>query len=113
MTVNDARKNANRKWDNENMMTLACRVPRAMGLNFKAMAERNNTTAHQLLKGFVLDYLKGEALRHATQDTPFAEAALSAVTEIANRMGVSPSALLRAIVWEWVANYEKTHKSVQ
>jgi len=113
MTVNDARKNANRKWDSENMMTLACRVPRAMGLNFKAMAERNNTTAHQLLKGFVLNYLRGDAPYHTKGDAPFMEAALDAVRGIAKEAGVNPAGLLHSIVWEWVANYEETHKSVQ
>lgn len=40
MSVNDARKRANAKWDKENMTTLGCRVTKTKAMQFKQACQQ-------------------------------------------------------------------------
>lgn len=58
MTMTEAHKNGNKKWDSENMLTLSVRLRKEQVQEFRKYAEENGTTANSLLKKFVLDTIK-------------------------------------------------------
>ena len=60
MPTSEARKKANRKWDAENMATIACRLKKEQAEKFKQLAESRRTTANQMIKEYVLAQIAGE-----------------------------------------------------
>ena len=48
-----SKRQANDRWDYENMITLGCKVKRDIALLFKEYAQMQNTTANALLKEYV------------------------------------------------------------
>lgn len=48
---------ARKKWNAENMTTLACGVRKETAEQFRETCRRNGTTAHAVIKEFVLDYI--------------------------------------------------------
>ena len=54
MAISDAHKNANRKWDKQNMLTIGVRLKRDEALAFKEYAARQGRTANAVLKEFVM-----------------------------------------------------------
>lgn len=49
MSVNDARKRANAKWDKENMTTLGCRVTKTKAAQFKQACQQLGTVPNAVL----------------------------------------------------------------
>ena len=62
MTISEAKKKSNAKWDKENMITLGCKVKRDQAERFKRYAASKGTTANTLLKDYVLSCINGDAL---------------------------------------------------
>ena len=60
MPTSEARKKANRKWDAENMATIACRLKKEQAEKFKRLAESKGTTANQMIKEYVLAQIAEE-----------------------------------------------------
>lgn len=62
MAIPKSKREANNKWDKENMITLGCKVKRYEGEIFKEYALQQGKKANSLLKEFVLkcneEYLK-------------------------------------------------------
>lgn len=50
-----AKREANNRWDKENMTTLGCKVKKEEAEKFKEYAGSQNKTSNALLKEFVLD----------------------------------------------------------
>lgn len=59
MALSQARKNANAKWDKENMTTLGCKVKRTEAAAFKAYAQAQGKTSNTILKEYVQECIKG------------------------------------------------------
>lgn len=57
MAVSESQKKASIKWDKENMATLGCKVKRDQAEKFKEKCRANNTTANEVLKECVLNYI--------------------------------------------------------
>ncbi len=55
MTLSEARKRANAKWDGENMATLGCKVKKDQAEKFKAYCSEQGKTANNVLKEYVLE----------------------------------------------------------
>lgn len=55
MTLSEARKRANAKWDGENMTTLGCKVKKDQAEKFKAYCADQGKTANNVLKEYVLE----------------------------------------------------------
>lgn len=55
MTLSEARKRANAKWDGENMTTLGCKVKKEQAEAFKAYCADQGKKANAVLKDFVLE----------------------------------------------------------
>lgn len=51
--ISEAKKNANKKWDRENMSTISCRVRSDDAERFKTWCSINHTTPGALLKKYV------------------------------------------------------------
>ena len=62
MTLSEARKRANAKWDGENMATLGCKVKKDQAEKFKAYCSDQGKTANTVLKDYVLECI-GETER--------------------------------------------------
>lgn len=75
MAVSESQKKASIKWDKENMATLGCKVKRDQAEKFKEKCRANNTTANEVLKECVLNYI-GE-----TSATEFINRAISETME--------------------------------
>lgn len=60
MSISEAHKRANAKWDQANMMTLGVRLKRADAMAFKEYAASQGKTANALLKEYVLKCLYPE-----------------------------------------------------
>ena len=60
MAISDAHKNANRKWDKQNMLTIGVRLKRDEALAFKEYAARQGRTANAVLKDFVISCISPE-----------------------------------------------------
>lgn len=58
MTVSDAKKKANAKWDSENMATLACKVKKNDAAAFKNYCKQQNKTSNAVLRDFVLSCIE-------------------------------------------------------
>ena len=55
MSVSEARKQANRKWDKENMTTISCRVTRERLQKFKEACEQLGTVPNQVIQKAIAD----------------------------------------------------------
>ncbi|MDE5671442.1 MAG: hypothetical protein K2J59_08285 [Eubacterium sp.] len=53
MSVTDAQKKANRKWDKTNMITIGCKLYRNEAELFKEYAASQGKTANTILKEYV------------------------------------------------------------
>lgn len=53
MPVTRAKRNANNKWDSENMKIVACKVKKEDAQSFKEYAEEHNTTPNALLRTYL------------------------------------------------------------
>lgn len=62
MTISEAKKKSNARWDKENMTTLGCKVKRDQAERFKQYAASKGTTSNTLLKQFVLSCIDGTPL---------------------------------------------------
>lgn len=60
MPTSEARKKANRKWDAENMATIACRLKKEQADKFKQLAKSRGATANQMIKEYILAQIAGE-----------------------------------------------------
>ena len=60
MAISDAHKNANRKWDKQNMLTIGVRLRRDEAMAFKEYAARQGRTANAVLKDFVMACISPE-----------------------------------------------------
>lgn len=58
MATSEARKKANRKWDAENMATIACRLKKEQAERFKQIAAEQGMTANQMLKKFIVEQIE-------------------------------------------------------
>lgn len=58
MTVSEARRKANAKWDKENLTIIGCRLRKEKAEEFKQYAKNHNTTPNALLKEFINDCLE-------------------------------------------------------
>lgn len=58
MSLSEARKAANAKWDKETMSTLACKVKKAEAAAFKEYCARQGKTSNTVLKEFVLETIE-------------------------------------------------------
>ncbi len=54
MTVSQAKRRANDKWDKENMATLACKVKKEQAEKFKAHCAAQGKKANAVLRDYVL-----------------------------------------------------------
>ena len=54
MTVSEAQKAANAKWDKEHMTTIGCRVKKEDAAAFKKYAVERHKTANTVLKEYVM-----------------------------------------------------------
>lgn len=63
MSISDAQKKANRKWDKENMTTLGCKVYRSDAELFKEYATEQGKTSNTLLKEYVINCIKDKKKR--------------------------------------------------
>lgn len=54
MAVPKSKKEANQRWDKENMITLGCRVKRTEADTFKKYSASQGKTANTVLKEYVL-----------------------------------------------------------
>lgn len=57
MTVSKAKKQANAKWDRENMTTIGCRVRRDVAEKFKAECARRGTTINSVFLGAMRQFM--------------------------------------------------------
>lgn len=64
MSISEAQKAATRKWDQENMTRLSCKVTKAKAERFKAACQKNGTNTNAVLLTCVNDYIK----EHEAQD---------------------------------------------
>ena len=53
MPISRAKRQANNKWDSENMKIVACKVKKEDAQAFKEYAEKQNTSPNALLRGYV------------------------------------------------------------
>ena len=60
MSISEAHKRANAKWDQANLMTLGVRLKRTDAMAFKEYAASQGKTANALLKEYVLKCLYPE-----------------------------------------------------
>ena len=58
MKLTEAQKKANRKWDKENMVTLACHVRKEQAEKFKDFTAQKGKSINQMLKEYVLEQIK-------------------------------------------------------
>lgn len=58
MKLTEAQKKANRKWDKENMVTLACHVRKEQAEKFKDFTVQKGKSVNQMLKEYVLEQIK-------------------------------------------------------
>lgn len=57
MTLSEARKKANAKWDKENMSTLSCKVKKDEAEAFKAKCAEDGKTINTVLRNFVHSFI--------------------------------------------------------
>ena len=60
MTVSNSKREANDKWDKENMLTLGCRVRKDEAEIFKKYCKRQNTKPNTILKDYVNSCIEKE-----------------------------------------------------
>lgn len=53
MPVSRAKRQANDKWDSQNMKHVACKIKKEDAEAFKAYADSKNTTPNALLRNFI------------------------------------------------------------
>lgn len=53
MPISRAKRNANNKWDSENMKNIACKLRKEDAEAFKKYAETQNSTPNALLRSYV------------------------------------------------------------
>ncbi len=53
MAISQAKRDANNRWDKENMQLVACKIRKEDALLFKEYASENNTTVNALLREFI------------------------------------------------------------
>ena len=53
MPISRAKRNANNKWDSENMKNIACKLRKEDAEAFKKYAEAQNSTPNALLRSYV------------------------------------------------------------
>lgn len=53
MAVSRAKRDANNRWDKENMQLVACKIRKEDALAFKEYANENNTTVNALLREYI------------------------------------------------------------
>lgn len=58
MTISDARKAANAKWDKANMVNLSCRVTKDKAMKFKKICEERGTNTNAVLLSYVNAFIK-------------------------------------------------------
>ena len=58
MKLTEAQKKANRKWDKENMVTLACHVRKEQAEEFKDIISKRGKTVNQSLKDYVVSEIE-------------------------------------------------------
>lgn len=55
MSVSDAKRKANAKWDSENMSTMSCKIKKTQAEAFKAYCEASGKTPNSVIRDFILD----------------------------------------------------------
>ncbi len=58
MPISKSRKKANQKWDNENMLTLGCKIKKFEADIFKEYAKSQGKTANTILKDYVFECIE-------------------------------------------------------
>lgn len=66
-TYNEARKNANRKWDSENLDRLSIALPKGSKDALKEHAERNGETVNAFIKRAIMEVTDMENMHTAYQ----------------------------------------------
>lgn len=56
--MTDSKKEANRKWDAQNMASITCRVKADKAAKFKQICEDKGTTANAVLKQAIENYIE-------------------------------------------------------
>ncbi len=60
MPVSEARKRANRKWDEKNIRTISTKIRTETAEQFKRYAEEHNTTVSRILSDYIKELLEKE-----------------------------------------------------
>ena len=55
MSISEAKKRSNAKWDSKNMATLACKVKKTQADKFKKFCELQGKTSNTILREYVLE----------------------------------------------------------
>lgn len=63
-----SKREANDRWDKQNMITLGCKVKREEAAIFKEYAQAQNKTANTVLKEFVYKCIKEYQEKDKTKD---------------------------------------------
>ena len=61
MAVSRAKRQANNKWDTENMKIVACKVKKEDAQAFKEYADKKETTPNALLRGYIYKCINNES----------------------------------------------------
>lgn len=58
MSVSEAKRRANNKWDAANMCHIACKMRRDVADEFRTLAERNGTNPNALIREWIMEYIQ-------------------------------------------------------
>ena len=60
MPMSEARKRANKKWDEKNIRTVTARIRKETAEQFKEYAEQHGTTVSRILSDYIKELLSSE-----------------------------------------------------
>lgn len=120
MAVSEAKKLANRRWDNAHMATMACKVKKDVAERFRALCTASGATVNAALQGYVYACNQTGTIQTpaAALDAPQAPGAaldpetMNAAQAAADAAGESLSAFLRRAI-ETQAQRDKVLRAVR
>lgn len=76
MGVSKARREANDRWDKENMLTIGCKLKKEDALAFKEYSAKQGKTANTMLKDYVIRCISNDEIENVQRGTAVEKNAL-------------------------------------